>query len=100
MGAGPFLDAQKPCRDHLGVVEDERISGPQVLRNVPEGPVLDLTGLPVHDEEPRRRPVSERILRDQLLGEVKIVIRSLKSRYLFHMISFTMFCQVFVKDAS
>jgi hypothetical protein len=38
------IHAAEACRDHARVVEDQKIAGPQILREVAEKAMLNLTG--------------------------------------------------------
>ena len=73
--AGPFLHADEPRRDHLGVVDHQAVPASQILFDVPEGLVFRFPSLPVQDHQPRGSPVFQGILRDEFLREFVIKIR-------------------------
>ncbi len=51
---------ENPCRDNLRVIQHQQVIGAQILREIPEHPVLDHPALLVHDHHPRRRTVLRR----------------------------------------
>ena len=77
--AGALFLADQPGGDDLCVVDDEAVPFPEISLNVPEGPVLDLPGLPVQDHQPRGSAVLQRILRDQLLRQFIIKLTYIHS---------------------
>ena len=44
--------AQQPRRQDAGIVQDQAVAGPQVLRQVEEVPVLCGTGLLIQHQQP------------------------------------------------
>ena len=71
-GRGPAAD--ESSRHDAGVVDDDEITGAEELRQVADVAVRDAAVGPPHDEQPRRRAVGERLLRDQL-GRQMVVVR-------------------------
>ena len=72
---GPLAGPQEPGRDHLGIIEDHGVPGLQIFQDIAEGAMGPLSCPPVQHQEPGRRAVLQGILRDQLLRQVKIVVR-------------------------
>ena len=62
--------AQEAGGHDLRIVDDEQVSGRQQVREIPNRPVRERSTGPVHDEQPGRSPVGERLLRDQVLGQL------------------------------
>ena len=56
-------------RDHPAVVGHQQIARPEILANVTEDTMLDLTGLALHDEQTRGIPRLDRRLCDTFGGE-------------------------------
>jgi hypothetical protein len=69
------IDAAEAGRDHARVVEDQQIAGLQVLREVTEPAMLDLTREAMQHEQARLVALRHRRLRDQLERQRKIEIR-------------------------
>ena len=65
---------QESCRDDLRVVENEGLAGLQIIDDVAEDPVFQLSCLPVDTHKPRGRTVLQRILCNQLLRKVIVII--------------------------
>ena len=75
VGPGPFLGAQEPGRNDPGIVQDQGIARIQIIYDIPEDLMLDLSGLSVHDQHPGQVSVLHGILGDQFLGQVEPVVR-------------------------
>ena len=52
LGAGVLLRAVKPRRNDLRVVDDQAVTGLQILHDVLKDPVLHRAGLLIEDHEP------------------------------------------------
>ena len=78
--AGSLLGSEESCRNHSGVVQNQRLSRLQVINNVMENLMLQLTGIPVNAEHSAAVPLLIGILRNQFLWQVKIIIRGLVSK--------------------
>ena len=81
--AGALSCAEEPCRYDAGVVQDQRIAGAKVLRYIGENPVLERLCFSVRYKEPCLVPVRERILRNQFLRQVVVIIGCLKAGHFF-----------------
>ena len=71
---GSFPQAQQPCGNDLGVIQDQGVPAFQIFENIPERAVRPLTCPAVQDQKSRRRPVLQRVLGDQLLGKIIIIV--------------------------
>ena len=60
---------QQPRRQHTRIVQHQTVSEPQQLRDLIKMPVSDLARRSVERHQPRRAPVGQRRLRDQLLRQ-------------------------------
>ena len=49
---GSLLDAEQPCRDHLCIIDDQAVSGIQVIDHLFKNMVLHLSRLPVQHHQP------------------------------------------------
>ena len=68
MVAAAKTAAMQPRRDDLGVVDDERVAGPQQVRQIAYCPVFERHRCArMHDEEPRRVAGRRRPERDAIL---------------------------------
>ena len=72
-GAAGFLLPDEPRGGNPRVIHNEEIARKHQLGDVAEVPVLDSTGLMKH-QEPRGRSIIQRKLRNELLGQVVVVI--------------------------
>ena len=66
--------AEQPRRKHPRIVEHEAIAGREELRQIAECAVFPPPLAPVDHEHARRRAVGERLLRDQVFGEVVVEV--------------------------
>ena len=64
----------EPCRDNLCVIYHKTVAGIQVVDDIIEMPVLGLSGIPVHNHQPRTGSVRKRILRNQFLRKIIVKI--------------------------
>ena len=64
--------AAQPCRDHLGIVQHQPVTGLQDLIQLIDHPVLDPVAL--RQEQTRRRPRTRRTRGNQVFGQIKIEI--------------------------
>ena len=73
-GGAEFALAEQARRKYLRVVQDQAVSGADEFRELAELPVLPLPARPVDKEHPRRGPIRQRILCDQLLRQVVVEV--------------------------
>ena len=72
-GVVPLSGAFELGRDHLGVVEDERVAGGEQRRQIAHDAVgVERGGVRIDHEEPRRVARLRRPKRDQLRRQVKV----------------------------
>ena len=64
----------KARRQYLGVVKYQQIVGPQQLRKVAKHKVAEAIVTATEVQQPRSRPIGQRLLRDQFLGQAIIEI--------------------------
>lgn len=74
-GAATRLLAAQPCRNDASVVEHQQIAGLEQLDEITNAAIVE--GRPtarVQNQQPRSRPLRQRPLRDQFLGQFEIEI--------------------------
>ena len=62
--------AQKPGRQHPGIVHHQAVPGVQVFHNIVKVPVRELPGFLIHDQKPGTVPLLQWSLGNQLLGKI------------------------------
>ena len=65
---------EQPRGEHLCVVEDEEIPGPEVFGDLCEGRVLDIASFLVQDEQAGCASLSRRLLCNQLIWKIEIEV--------------------------
>jgi hypothetical protein len=68
--------ACQPGRYNSCVISCQDVEGSEELGKVREGSMLPITPLAVNHHQPRAIPGHDRVLSDQLLGEIEVEIRS------------------------
>ena len=71
-----LLHTKQPGRNHLRVIDDKAVPFLQIGGNIPKPFMLDLPRILVQHKQPGRRPVLQRVLRNQFLRQIKIKIRN------------------------
>ena len=71
--AGGGAPADEPGGHHPRVVDDDEVARREDLRQIADAAVMQRARRPVHDEQPRRGPVGERLLGDEVGGQVVVV---------------------------
>ena len=73
---------QKPRRNDARFIDDQRVTGIQVVQNIVKMPVADFSGLAVQDHQPGGVPLLQRGLSNQLLRQVIVKIMCFQSPFL------------------
>src|ERR1035441_6248347 len=66
--------SEKTRGQHLGIVKNQQIAGPQQLGKVAKHEVVEAIVTAAEMQQPRSRPVGQRFLGDQFLGQAIIEI--------------------------
>ena len=66
--------SEKTRGQHLGIVKNQQIAGPQQLGKVAKHEVVEAIVTAVELQQPRSRPVGQRLLRDQFLRQAIVEI--------------------------
>ena len=66
--------AEQPRLEHAGVVENQQVAGIQHLGQIGEMPVLQRAAGAVEDQQPAVGAIRDRLLRDQVLGQVVLKV--------------------------
>ena len=73
-----FLFGVKAGRDDPRVVEHQQIALREQLVQLREAPIVQRTGVPIHDEQAAGAPLGQRMLGDQFGGQIESEIGDLQ----------------------
>ena len=73
--AACFLVRKQPCRNNLGIVEHQQITGTQVLCQISKLLVPHTTAIrSIQHEQTTRGTLCQRVTGDQLVGQIKLEV--------------------------